>query len=83
MARNILMQAAYQLGITLWLVYGGKEAFGITPAYLADHGFNINAGNVNVFPTEYLNTFIFNSFVMCQVCVASTIVVMAGLCCVF
>jgi magnesium-transporting ATPase (P-type) len=67
MARNILMQAAYQLAITLWLVYGGKDAFGITPGYLADHGFNVHVGNVDVLPTEYLNTFIFNSFVMCQV----------------
>jgi hypothetical protein len=60
MLRNVLVQAAYQLAITLYLVYAGADDFGIDDAYLLEHGFSTSV-------TKYLGTFIFNTFVMCQV----------------
>jgi hypothetical protein len=67
MTRNILCQSAYQLGITLWLVYGGKDVFGIDAGYLDAHGYKINPGNALAQTNDYLNTFVFNTFVLCQV----------------
>ena len=61
MLRNVLVQSSYQLAITLYLVYAGERDFGINDEYLGDHGFSCT-------PTKYLGTFVFNSFVLCQVC---------------
>ena len=61
MMRNVLIQSAYQLGITLWLVYAGLDTFGITEEYLLSNGYGLDKTN------EYLGTFIFNTFVLCQV----------------
>jgi len=68
MIRNVTCQAVYQLAITLWLVYDGERAFGINAGYLAKHGFHptFKAG-VCTQCIEYLNTFVFNTFVLCQV----------------
>ena len=63
MIRNILCQSFYQLGMCLWLVYVGKDVFGITPNYLFEHGWSPTETEA----TNFLNTFIFNTFVMCQV----------------
>jgi hypothetical protein len=62
MLRNILVQSFYQLGITLFLVYDGKEVFGINAEYLVDNGWGPSRDE------EYLGTFVFNTFVLCQVC---------------
>jgi len=61
MLRNVLVQSGYQLGITLWLVYAGKDTFHITEEYLLSNGYGLDKTN------EYLGTFIFNIFVLCQV----------------
>jgi hypothetical protein len=75
MIRNVLTQSAFQLGITLWMVYNGAEVFGITREYVCTNGFGcakdnsqdeLNYADKSVI--EYLNTFIFNTFVICQVC---------------
>ena len=66
MIRNILCQSAYQLGMCLWLVYAGKDVFGITPDYLLKSG----RSPTETEATAYLNTLIFNVFVLCQVRVA-------------
>ena len=60
--RNVLVQACYQLAITLWLVYDGKNTFGIDEAFLAENNFPSD-----VTTNEYLGCFIFNVFVACQV----------------
>ena len=39
----------------------GESVFGINDQYLADNGFNVST-------TKYLGTFVFNVFVLCQVC---------------
>jgi magnesium-transporting ATPase (P-type) len=61
MLRNVLFQSAYQLAITLWLVYSGLRTFDIDEDYLLDNGYNPKHKN------EYLGTFVFNTFVLCQV----------------
>ncbi len=60
MLRNVLTQSAYQLAITLYLVYAGADDFNITDEYLAEHGYSDSV-------EKYLGTFIFNIFVLCQV----------------
>ncbi len=61
MWRNILCQSMYQLAITLFLVYDGADAFDIDAEYLDKHDFNCLV-------SEYVGTFVFNTFVLCQVC---------------
>jgi hypothetical protein len=60
MWRNILCESAYQLAITLFLVYKGGDAFAIDADYTKDfRGDN---------PGDYIGTFTFNTFVFAQVC---------------
>ncbi len=61
MLRNVLTQSLYQLAVTLFLVYDGAFEFGITDEYLVNNGYSVSV-------SRYLNTFIFNTFVLCQVC---------------
>ncbi len=66
MWRNILCQSAYQLAITLFLVYKGKQSFGIDLGYIDRMGFSTSF--VDADPVEdYLGTFVFNTFVFSQV----------------
>jgi len=69
MIRNVACQSVYQLAITLWLVYDGARVFGINVGYLEAHGWNptVNSAGVCAECNEYLNTFVFNTFVLCQV----------------
>ena len=75
MMRNVLCQSVFQLAITLWMVYNGAEVFGIDRDYVCSNGFGcakdnsqdeLNYADKSV--NEYLNTFIFNTFVIMQVC---------------
>ena len=75
MMRNVLCQSVFQLAITLWMVYNGAEVFGIDRDYVCTNGFGcakdnsqdeLNYADKSV--NEYLNTFIFNTFVIMQVC---------------
>ena len=61
MWRNLLCQSAYQLAVTLFLVYAGMDSFGIDYAYLSSNGFT------SITTDEYLGTFVFNAFVFMQV----------------
>lgn len=61
MWRNILAQSAFQLTLLLVLLLVGKEDL-VTEEHLADHGFSTTAADKD----RYLNTFIFNAFVFCQ-----------------
>jgi hypothetical protein len=69
MIRNLLFQSAYQLAITLFLVYRGRDAFDIDLPFLDRNGFSTSFNDANPLD-DYLNTFIFNTFVFCQVSAA-------------
>jgi hypothetical protein len=66
MWRNILCQSAFQLAITLFLVYSGEETFGIDLAYLNERGYHATFEDTDVVG-DYIGTFVFNTFVCAQV----------------
>jgi hypothetical protein len=66
MIRNIGFQSSYQLAITLFLVYKGVDAFGLDREYLIRHD-KWAYGKDEDPEADYLGTFVFNTFVFCQV----------------
>jgi hypothetical protein len=66
MWRNILCQSAFQLAITLFLVYSAEDTFGIDLAYLNERGYHATFEDTDVVG-DYIGTFVFNTFVAAQV----------------